>query len=125
MFSAEVYNQRRKKLMQRVGNGLVIFFGNKESSMNYGANTYPFRQDSNFLYYFGHDVPDLAAVLDTQSGDQILYGDDLGVEDIIWMGYQEKLIEKAARKGISIVSPMDNLAGDICKAMAKNRKIHF
>ena len=125
MFSAEVYIQRRKKLMQRVGNGLIVFFGNKESSMNYGANTYPFRQDSNFLYYFGHDVPDLAAVLDVQSGDQILYGDDLGVEDIIWMGYQEKLIEKAARIGISMVRPMDKLAGDICKAMAKNRKIHF
>jgi Xaa-Pro aminopeptidase len=111
--------------MQRIGNGLVVFFGNKESSMNYGANTYPFRQDSNFLYYFGHDVPDMAAVLDVQSGDQILYGDDLGVEDIIWMGYQEKLIEKAARIGITIVRPMDKLAGDIREAIAKNRKIHF
>jgi len=93
--------------------------------MNYSANTYPFRQDSNFLYYFGHDVPDLAAVLDVQSGDEILYGDDLGVEDIIWMGYQEKVNEKAARIGIRMVRSMDKLAGDICKAMAKNRKIHF
>jgi Xaa-Pro aminopeptidase len=125
MFSAEVYTQRRKKLMQRVENGLIVFFGNKESSMNYSANTYPFRQDSNFLYYFGHDVPDLAAVLDVQSGDEILYGDDLGVEDIIWMGYQEKVNEKAARIGIRMVRSMDKLAGDICKAMAKNRKIHF
>jgi Xaa-Pro aminopeptidase len=125
MFSAEVYAQRRKKLMQRVGNGIIVFFGNKESSMNYGANTYPFRQDSNFLYYFGHDVPDMVAVLDVQSGDQILYGDDLGVEDIIWMGYQEKLIEKATRIGISMIRPMDKLAGDICKSIAKNRKIHF
>jgi len=125
MFAAEVYVQRRKKLMQRVGNGLIVFFGNKESAMNYGANTYPFRQDSNFLYFFGHDVPDLAAILDVQSGDQILYGDDLGVEDIIWMGYQEKLIEKATRVGINRVRSMDKLAGDICKAIAKNRKIHF
>jgi Xaa-Pro aminopeptidase len=125
MFSAEEYTQRRKKLMQRVENGLIVFFGNRESSMNYGANTYPFRQDSNFLYYFGHDVPDLAAVLDVQSGDEILYGDDLGVEDIIWMGYQENVNEKAARIGIRMVRSMDKLAGDICKAMAKNRKIHF
>jgi Xaa-Pro aminopeptidase len=125
MFSAEVYVQRRKKLMQSIGNGLILFFGNKESPMNYGANTYPFRQDSTFLYYFGHDVPDLAAILDVQSGDQILYGDDLGVEDIIWMGYQEKLIEKAARIGINIVRPMEKLAGDICKAIARNRKIHY
>ncbi len=125
MFSAEVYAQRRKKLIQQVGNGLILFLGNKESSMNYAANTYPFRQDSNFLYYFGHDVPDLAAILDTQSGEQILYGIDMGVEDIIWMGYQEKLSEKAKRTGISLVRPMEKLAGDLCKAMAKNRKIHY
>jgi len=125
MFSAEVYAQRRKKLIQQVGNGLILFLGNKESSMNYAANTYPFRQDSNFLYYFGHDVPDLAAILDTQSGEQILYGIDMGVEDIIWMGYQEKLSEKAKRTGINLVRPMEKLAGDLCKAMAKNRKIHY
>src|SRR4030042_7150942 len=117
MFSAEVYIQRRKKLIQDIGNGLVLLFGNKESPMNYAANTYPFRQDSTFLYFFGYDVPDLAAILDTQTGEQILYGDDLGVEDIIWMGYQEKLSEKAARSGINMVKPMDKLAGDICKAM--------
>jgi Xaa-Pro aminopeptidase len=125
MFTAEVYIQRRKKLMQRVGNGLIVFFGNKESSMNYGANTYPFRQDSNFLYYFGHDMPDIAAVLDIQSGDQILYGDDLGVEDIVWMGYQEKMIEKANRIGINTVRSMDKLMSDISKARAGNREIHF
>jgi Xaa-Pro aminopeptidase len=124
MFAAEVYIQRRKRLIQQVGSGLIVLFGNKESSMNYVANTYPFRQDSNFLYYFGYDVPDMVATLDTQSGEQILYGDDLGVEDIIWMGYQEKLSEKAARVGVGIARPMDKLAGDICKVMAKNRKIH-
>ncbi|MBN1416223.1 MAG: aminopeptidase P family protein [Bacteroidales bacterium] len=125
MFAAEIYKQRRKKLIQQVSNGLILLFGNKESSMNYIANTYPFRQDSNFLYYVGYDVPDLVAMLDTQSGEQILYGDDLGVEDIIWMGYQEKLTEKAARAGMDLVRPMERLAGDICKAMTKNRKIHF
>jgi len=125
MFSAEVYTQRRKKLIQHVENGLIVLFGNKESSMNYTDNTYPFRQDSNFLYYFGHDMAGLAAIIDLQTGDQILYGDDLGVEDIIWMGYQEKVSEKAARVGMNIARPMEKLAGDICKAMAKNRKIHY
>ncbi|MBN2275239.1 MAG: aminopeptidase P family protein [Bacteroidales bacterium] len=125
MHTAEVYTQRRKNLMQKVGNGLILLFGNKESAMNYSANTYPFRQDSNFLYYAGHDEPDLAVLLDTQSGEQILYGDDLGVEDIIWMGYQESMSKKAENVGIEVVRPMEKLAGDLCKAMAKNRKIHY
>ncbi len=125
MFSADVYAQRRRKLMEKVGDGLILFLGNQESAMNYAANTYPFRQDSNFLYYFGLDEPGLAAVMDLQTGDQTLYGDDLGVEDIIWMGYQEKMTEKAQRTGMQLVRPMEKLAGDLCKAMARNRKIHF
>jgi Xaa-Pro aminopeptidase len=125
MFPTEVYLQRRKRLMQLVGNGLILLFGNKESSMNYVANTYPFRQDSTFLYYFGMDVPDIAALLDPQTGDQVIYGDDLGVEDIIWMGYQEKLASRAEKAGINMTKPLEKLAGDICKFLAKGRKIHY
>jgi Xaa-Pro aminopeptidase len=125
MFSVDIYIHRRKKLIQVVGKGIVVLFGNKESSMNYAANTYPYRQDSNFLYYLGIDLPEMAAILDADTGEQVLYGDDPGMEDIIWMGYQEKLIEKGKRVGINSLKPMEKLAGDICKARAKGRKIHF
>ena len=53
MFPKEVYWQRRKLLRERVGDGLILFPANEESAMNYKANTYHYRQDSSFLYFFG------------------------------------------------------------------------
>ncbi|MHC4728840.1 MAG: aminopeptidase P N-terminal domain-containing protein [Planctomycetota bacterium] len=40
--------------------------GNTLSPMNYPDNTFPFRQDSSFLYYFALDTPDLAAVINRE-----------------------------------------------------------
>ncbi|MBE9517433.1 MAG: aminopeptidase P N-terminal domain-containing protein, partial [Bacteroidetes bacterium] len=57
MFAKEVYWQRRKMLRNLLGDGIILIPGNEESSMNYRANTYHFRQDSSFLYFFGIDKP--------------------------------------------------------------------
>ena len=53
MFAKETYIQRREQLKKDVGSGLLLFLGNDECGMNYEDNTYDFRQDSTFLYYFG------------------------------------------------------------------------
>ena len=52
MFSRETYISRRNELKKRVGSGLILFIGNDETGSNYEDNTYDFRQDSSFLYYF-------------------------------------------------------------------------
>lgn len=57
MFSKETYMARRAKLKQTIGSGLLLFLGNDESGMNYADNTYHFRQDSTFLYFFGLHTP--------------------------------------------------------------------
>ena len=81
MFSAEIYIERRKHLRADVGSGIILLFGNEESPMNYTDNQYPFRQDSSFLYFFGHDYPGLAAVIDINQGTECMFGDDLTVDD--------------------------------------------
>jgi hypothetical protein len=68
MFSKETYCRRRVELQRRIDGGLLLFLGNGESPMNYADNCYPFRQDSSFLYYFGLNQPDLAAVIDVDEG---------------------------------------------------------
>jgi Xaa-Pro aminopeptidase len=72
MFPSEVYIQRRKRLKELVGKGVVLFLGNKEVAMNYAANNYPFRQDSSFLYYFGMDLPGLAGMIDCEHGNETI-----------------------------------------------------
>jgi hypothetical protein len=93
MFPAEVYIQRRKRLRELVGKGVILFLGNKEVAINYGANNYPFRQDSSFLYYFGLDLPGLAGMIDCEMAVETLYGSDPTLEDIIWVGNHEPLQE--------------------------------
>jgi Xaa-Pro aminopeptidase len=93
--------------------------------MNYADNCYHFRQDSSFLYFFGLDFQNLAAIIDTQSGEEILFGDDVDIEDIIWMGPQIALKEKADKVGISSTEPFHNLQKYVEKGILSGRKIHF
>lgn len=110
MFSANTYQQRRQRLMETVGSGLILILGNSESSMNYTDNVYPFRQDSNFLYFFGLDRPDLAAVLNCETQEVTVFGDDLPLEYIVWMGPQQSLAEAAERVGVTATRPYADLA---------------
>ncbi len=125
MFQKEVYWKRRKDLHTQINDGLLLFPGNEDSPMNYAANQYRFRQDSSFLYFFGINQPGLAAVCDIDSGEDILYGDDLEIDDIIWMGDHSGIAELGARIGIQKTRPSKALSEDISKAIASGRKVHI
>ncbi|MDK2909245.1 MAG: Xaa-Pro aminopeptidase [Bacteroidales bacterium] len=125
MFDASVYTQRRNALRSRMNKGIVLLPGNTEAPMNYPANTYHFRQDSNFLYFFGLSQPDLAGLIDLDNGTDILFGDDFGIEDIIWMGPQPSMAERAALVGITNTQPLGELANYLSAALAAGRQVHF
>jgi Xaa-Pro aminopeptidase len=120
MFSKETYIQRRRQLKERVGSGLLLFLGNDHAPMNYADNTYSFRQDSTFLYYFGLDHDGLAAVIDVDGDREIIFGNDPTIDDIVWMGTQPPLAEKAERVGISETLPLSRLAGFV-----KGKQVHY
>ena len=88
MFSAKTYTARRHELRTKIGSGIILFPGNPLSPNNYPNNTYYFRQDSSFRYYFGLNVPSMVGMIDADTGEEALYGDDFTVEDIIWTGPQ-------------------------------------
>ncbi len=67
--------------------------------MNYTDNVYPFRQDSNFRYFAGHNIPDLALTIDAGTGRSLLWGDDISLDHIVWMGEQPSVADLAARIG--------------------------
>jgi len=121
MFSKEVYQQRRNALKTAIGEGIILLPGNEESGMNYRDNLYPFRQDSCFLYFTGIDRPDLCFMIDIDSNQEILFGDDATVEDIVWTGPQEALALQAEKSGIAYV----RLKSEIPNALRGGRNIHF
>jgi Xaa-Pro aminopeptidase len=125
MFNRETYIVRRQKLKEKISDGIILLAGNVDSPMNYADNTFYFRQDSSFIYFFGLDFQRLAAVIDVDSGEEVIFGDDVDIEDIIWMGQQVALREKAEKVGISKTEPYRNLQQTIEKAISSGRKIHF
>jgi Xaa-Pro aminopeptidase len=125
MFQTEVYIQRRKTLCDKIGSGLILFWGNDETPMNYADNTYHFRQHSTFLYYFGIDIPSLAAIIDVDNQRQIIFGDDFTIDDIVWRGPQPTVAELAMKCGIEETQPTVKLYTILREAQASRKLIHF
>ncbi len=125
MFEAAVYQARRARLKADVGSGLILLLGNDEVGMNYAANTFHFRQDSTFLYFFAVDLPGLAAVIDIDEGTETLYGNDLTVADIVWTGPQPTMADYRKPGGIAASAPMAELDKALDAAIRTGRRIHF
>ena len=122
MFDINTYCRRRAELKRLVGNGLIVLFGNNEAPYNYPSNTYaPMRQDSTFLYYFGQHHDGLVGVIDIDNNEEWLLGDDIDVEDIVWMGFTPSVSDLAAEVGITKTAPLSQL-GNLVSA---NRTVHF
>ena len=125
MFETLTYQKRRKALRERMSNGLILILGNNEAPANYPDNTYKFRQDSSFLYFFGHSHPGYAGVIDIDNNEEYFFGDDVDMDDIIWMGPQPSIKELAERVGVSKSFPFEKLKDVIGKALSQRRKVHF
>ena len=129
MFSRETYIERRARLVADMKyhgeTGLLLFLGNDESGMNYKDNTYPFRQDSTFLYFFGLDFPGLGALLDIDEGISTVFGDELTIDDIVWMGSQPTLRERCDKAGVDRTEPAARLKEQVQRAMNRGRMVHF
>ncbi len=126
MFPKDTYVGRRQQLKKSVSTGLLLFLGNEEVGMNYTDNTYHFRQDSTFLYYFGLDKAGLAALIDVESGEEWIVGDEITIEDVIWAGTQPTLQEQAERVGVGKILPKSALESQIKSSLsAKCRYIIY
>ncbi|GLU56602.1 aminopeptidase P family protein [Dyadobacter frigoris] len=125
MFSIDVYKERRDKLKKAVGHGLILFLGNEEVGMNYRDNTYHFRQDSSFLYFFGLDKPGLAALINIDEDIEIIIGNEPTIDDIVWMGTQPSLTEIAAQTGINKVAESNSLGILIKKSLSSGQAVHY
>ena len=125
MFETSVYKNRRARLKEKVKSGLVLILGNGEAPANYTDNTYKFRQDSSFLYFFVLNQPGFAGVIDIDSGDEYIFGNDVDMDDIIWMGPQPSVKDMAARVGVSKTAPFARLADCMKTAISQGRRIHF
>ncbi len=125
MFSKEIYQSRREALRSQFKNGIILLPGNTEVPLNYKANTYRFRPDSNFLYFFGLEQPDLFGIVDIDNNEDYLFGNDIDIEDIIWMGNLPTISERATSAGIRKSLALNQVKEYTQNAQAQGRPIHY
>lgn len=125
LFSKNTYVERRARLRQLVGHGLIVLMGNNESPLNYPSNTYKFRQDSSFLYFFGQHRDGLVGVIDADSGTETLLGDEIDIDDIVWYGEVTSVVQMAEESGVAHTAPMAALEEMVVQAQKAGRKVHF
>jgi Xaa-Pro aminopeptidase len=125
LFDASTYISRRKKLAAHVKEGVVLLLGNNDTPMNFKDNTLPYRQDSTFLYYFGLTKPGLAAIIDCDTGEAALFGNDPSLDEIVWTGPQTSLTELGQKVGVSNTHLFNALQGVLKNAQSRQRTIHF
>ena len=125
MFDITIYKNRRSALRRKMENGIILLLGNNEAPANYPDNTYHFRQDSTFMYFFGHSLPGLAGIMDIDAGKDYFFGDDVTMDDIIWMGPQPSIKELGAQVGVHRSFPLKQLDKMVREAIAQGRKVHF
>lgn len=127
MFSADTYSARRASLLEKMRgeSGIILFIGNEDSPAQYRDNCYKWRQDSNWLYFFGIDAPGFSAVMDIESGETTIFADDLSLDDLIWNGPAESVADRAAAVGVYDTAPSAKLSRAVSGALLKGRHIHF
>lgn len=125
LFSKETYVERRRRLRELVGSGLILLFGNNDSPNNYPSNAYKFRQDSAFLYFFGQKRDGLVGVIDADSGEELLVGNEIDIDDIVWYGSVHSVCAMAEECGAQGAAPMAKLAELVGQAVKAGRQVHF
>lgn len=125
LFSKSTYVERRNELKKLVGSGLIVLFGNNDSPANYPSNTYKFRQDSSFLYYFGLHRNGLVGVIDVDNDREYLVGDEIDIEDIVWCGSVTSVAEMAEMTGVARTAAMRELPAIVESAKAQGEEVHF
>jgi len=129
MFPAATYQSRRDALLARLrdagARGLVLLPGHADSPMNYRDNAYDFRQDSSFLYFCGLQQPELALLLDIDDGQTALFGDDIGIDHLVWTGPLPSVAERAALAGLERSGTSTHLAAVLAHARSIGRQVHF
>jgi len=126
MFDKITYRNRRGELKKLVGKGVILLWGNNQSPYNYPSNAYlPFRQDSTFLYYFGLRREGLAAIIDIDNDEDLLFGDDIDIEDIVWFGKVESVADMAAATGARYGGTMSDFHKRCAEAREHKREIHI
>ena len=123
--SANVYRNRRNQIREAVGGDVILWLGHMLQPRNYTDNTFPFRQNSHFLYYSGLSDPDLAVLSYPERDNDVLFSRPITMDDIIWSGAGQERMNMARRAGIETIEDISRLGVYLAKAQSQKLRIHY
>jgi Xaa-Pro aminopeptidase len=121
----DTYRQRRERIRTDIGDGVILWIGHILQPRNYADNTYPFRQNSHFLYYTGLSEPDLVMVSYPEPAHDILFSQPESIDDIVWSGAKPSPVELARDAGIDSVENLDRLEEHLEEIRTRGITIHY
>jgi Xaa-Pro aminopeptidase len=120
MLSADHLRRRRREFLAMLARPVLLFAGG-ECPRNLPANCYPYRADSNFLFFFGSAEPDACAFFDPD-GEVTLFLKERSVESALWMGPLPPFDEARESMDVDRVLDVERLEEHI-RRLARGRKI--
>ncbi len=118
--------QRRKHLMQQIGNGIAVIPTAPHQTRNSDV-LYPYRPDSDFYYLTHFREPEAVAVLCPGSdyGDYILFCRERNPEQEIWDGYRAGTERAVHIHGADVAYSIESLDEVMPKLLENRDKIHY
>jgi Xaa-Pro aminopeptidase len=122
----KIYRQRRNTLREALGHSAILWMGHTLQPRNYPNNHYyPFRQNSNFLYYCGLSEPDLALLMFPESDHDILFAKPQTIDDIIWTGGDASPMDLAASVGVEKAEDPAQLGLYLARTIDQGLELHY
>jgi Xaa-Pro aminopeptidase len=109
-----VFSKRRERLMGGLTHPVLLFSGGL-IARNYAANPYPFRPDSNFLYFFEAPEAGSAAFIDPADRSVTLFLPARTVADTLWHGELESFEAARVRHQVTSVLPVEELEAHVAR----------
>lgn len=120
------FEQRRRLLMEDVGNGNIAVIGSALTRIRNRDVEYPFRQDSDFYYLTGFSEPDTVAVFipGREQGEYIIFCREYDPQKALWEGAHAGLEGAVDSYGADDAFPLDDL-DEILPGMLENKDVVY
>lgn len=99
----ETYRKRRDRIAHAIGPGALLVVPGAELIRRNGSVHYPFRQESDFLYLGGPQIPDMILVVEGGSGRSTLLSRNESAEELLRSGPRLAPADLKERYGIDEV----------------------
>ncbi len=124
IINKQVYIKRRNKLMNSIGDGIVIIPTTDEVIRNQDS-VYQYRYDSNFYYLTGFEEPESVLVIDTYTKKSILFCREKDKDREMWDGFRYGVLNSREAFGFDETFSISEFPHKILELASKAANLYY